>query len=790
MRIAQPTIVEILKGLLIGLLLVVGTFPENDWVYSTGIDMPLHWVFNYIFDQRFAIGEGIVFPHGPLAFLMYPLSENILIATLTTAFLKIGLVFNIFCILEKKETNRWLIALVVAYFISLFAEFNHLVFANILLLYCNYYNHEKLGYKYLAFLLTAFAFFIKSNIAILSGLVCFSFLLYYFVKYKNYKTTALDGMAIVGLLFIGWLGMYGIFSGLINYTVGMFQLAQDNSSAVSFYPSNNWWVLSLFIVIVMLLPFVNRTKKSVYFGVLILLCHFAVWKHGMAREDVSHVYDLLYYTMISFVCLALFDSISSFKTMALSGLALFLLVFNMQFSINYSPAKYTFFGVHNFTGFISDYSSLKTRLIEQSQTNISSNKLPQSVLDTIQNNSVDIYPWDYTIVAANQLNWQPRTVIQSYASYTSWLDNKNAQHFKSPKAPSYIVWEMKKKTQDLNGSDFNSIDNRYLLNDEPASIVEIIRNYSFIYADNKFLVLKKRTIPVQTNQFNLGENNHAWGQWMPVPEKANSLIRAQLTFDKTWIQRLKRFFYKDEQFWVYLKLQNGSVHRYRIVPGNAKDGIWINPYIYNTDEHHSIKEIMFQCSNQAIITKTINVGWESIEFVNEPKCISTFFNLGDSKSGQVEVLSSNSFELNENLNWNKMEEEQRSTIFYTGTKSHMINANQFSSSFIYPLDSIPLGDLRITADCWAQSPEYNYTGNLSMVLTINDPSGNVVYNGLSFDQQLIDPSKWNNVMNSVNYQHNKANCTLGVYIWNISGKDVYIDDFRIMVQHQAPMVAQ
>jgi len=114
MRIDQPKLVEIIKGLLLGLLVVVGTFPENDWVYSTGIDMPLHWVFNYIFDQGFAIGEGIVFPHGPLAFLMYPLSENILIATLTTAFLKIGLVFNIFCILEKKETNRWLIALVVA----------------------------------------------------------------------------------------------------------------------------------------------------------------------------------------------------------------------------------------------------------------------------------------------------------------------------------------------------------------------------------------------------------------------------------------------------------------------------------------------------------------------------------------------------------------------------------------------------------------------------------------------------------------------------------------------------
>jgi hypothetical protein len=49
METYKPTFIEIVKGLLVGLLVVVGTFPENDWSFFTGIDSPLSWAFNYIF---------------------------------------------------------------------------------------------------------------------------------------------------------------------------------------------------------------------------------------------------------------------------------------------------------------------------------------------------------------------------------------------------------------------------------------------------------------------------------------------------------------------------------------------------------------------------------------------------------------------------------------------------------------------------------------------------------------------------------------------------------------------
>ncbi|MCK5840167.1 MAG: hypothetical protein KAG99_09970, partial [Bacteroidales bacterium] len=65
LTIDKPKIIEILKVGFIGILVVIGTFPETDLSFSTGIDPPLSWVFNYIFENGLTTGKHIIFPHGP-----------------------------------------------------------------------------------------------------------------------------------------------------------------------------------------------------------------------------------------------------------------------------------------------------------------------------------------------------------------------------------------------------------------------------------------------------------------------------------------------------------------------------------------------------------------------------------------------------------------------------------------------------------------------------------------------------------------------------------------------------
>src|SRR5690606_2024684 len=195
----------------------------------------------------------------------------------------------------------------------------------------------------------------------------------------------------------------------------------------------------------------------------------------------------------------------------------------------------------------------------------------QQTLEMVSGSTVDIYPWDYSVIAANKLNWRPRVVIQSYASYTSYLDGQNARHLASDQAPDYFLWESDKISKDYNGGDLNSIDNRYLLNDEPQTMLQFMSNYDYCCRDGKYLIYKKRTESVLFKT-HINEAIHVtWNQWVKVPEMNHNLLRAKLKFDKSFLQVVKSFFYKDEQFWIYFKLRSGAIHKYRIVPKNASD---------------------------------------------------------------------------------------------------------------------------------------------------------------------------------------------------------------------------
>lgn len=607
---------EAIKVFALGILIVIGTFPNNDWSFSTGIDQPLKWVFNYICSNGFNIGRGIIFPHGPLAFFMYPLADNVLFVTLAVSGLKVFMVFNVYRLLDNKEESRWLLAFFVTYLICIVAPLQYLILGNIILLYCNYYITERYFYKISAFFLTAFVCYVKAYPGIISVVLFASFSGYYFVRYRSAKQAGYDLALFILFLLSFWLLMFGTFSGIIVYFTGMFHLALDNSSSASFYPDNNWWVLSLFLLAAFLIPFMNKTARSTYFGVLTSLSIFAVWKHAMAREDVFHFGGLIIYMTMLVLVFVLFDSKHRYRNLVYAICAVFLLTMNSPNTVAYRPRQDQIVRVSNFFEFITDYSVLKKRSLTASRNNIASKKLPHAIRDSISNATVDVYPWDYSIIAANELNWRPRVVIQSYAAYTPWLEGKNADHFKSSRAPVYLIWDLDKRPECPAGQTFSSVDNRYLLNDEPQALLQMVRNYRSFYADSTFLVLKKRTIPLDVKSSIIAADQVTWGQWTVVPGGTSGLLRARLTFEKNFIQRAKSFFYKDEEFRISLKFGDGQVKQYKIVPDNAAKGIWINPFIFSLYRKDVVKQIMFGCSNPAIMVKRLNVEWEQTDFGN------------------------------------------------------------------------------------------------------------------------------------------------------------------------------
>jgi hypothetical protein len=780
----KPYLLELLNILVVGIMVVIGTFPENLWTYSTGIDPPLSWAFNYLYDNDLKLGQHIIFPHGPLAFLMYPLPENILIATLVRSVFKILLVYNLYWIIAGtyKEV-RWLLVFIVAFGLSIITGFNHLLLANVILMYCNSYLHKKDVFKYMALTLTALAFYVKAYVAILSGILSLSYILFNFFKSRNLKTIAIDSLVLLATIVLLWLSMYGNLVGFINYIWGMLQLAQDNSSAAAYYPHNNWLVLGLFFFTISIIVLINRTKKFSFFLALIGISVFAAWKHGMARQDIYHVKGFLIYIVTCLLILVLFIRRNNFQNTVLSLLAIFLLSISMKGSVNYFRSKYELFRAQNFIEFVTEFPTLKNRSISVSQREIHKNKLPIAFIDSIGKATVDIYPWDYSFISANNLNWQPRVVINSYAAYTSWLDSQNEKHFNSALAPEILIVEKFKK-RNLNGGTISSIDGRYLLNDEPKTITSIIENYEYWFSNERVQILKRRKEPISLLSEIITSQEATWGEWIQVPKSEGEILRVRLQLKKSFLQKLKAFFYKDEQFWIYLKLENDIIHKYRIVPKNAADGIWITPYFFDNSNVKSVKEIMIKASNQSILKDRIVLEWDGIES-SEKGVVEKLYTDMQAKPGTILFSSINKFEQPEVTYWGELKNEHRSDNAMNGNYSHSVKAKSYSHTLSIPIDSLTDKPFTISAGCWVNASNYKLSKDILLVISIDDKEGNVLWKGKHIDSQIIEKKGWNHVLNYSDYKNEKPDCVLKVYVWNNSDEEVLIDDFRVLVKAKA-----
>ncbi len=755
--------------LLMALAVAVFSFPELDFTFNIGIDPPLKWLYNHLFSESLRMGRDIIFPHGPLAFFMYPLAQNFILATFVTVVLQVAFVFQLFFLIGGSKKTDWLLAAVLAWFVFSLSNFNQLVISNVAIAYLLFLKEGKPVNKYWGLLLTAFAFYVKAWVAIITGTLTFSVLAIVFFRDKNYKQVFIDLAVLLASMYLLWIVMYGSLLGFVDYCVGMFHLAGDNSAAAAYHPQNNWLLVAPFLVVAALLPFFQKTKEGKTFGLLFILSFFAAWKYGMAREDYFHVRTYLFFLLVSMILFVVYNRKKLLVNIPLIVVPAVLFMLNMKNVENPEPLSFHYSGIGNFVKFVLSYSEIKGNSEKQNLKNIESNRLPDEIRRKIADSTVDIYPWDYTIVAANNLNWRARPVIQSYAAYTSWLDGKNAAHFGSNNAPEYFIFDLNKITYDTNGKKLESIDNRYLLNDEPQTMLEIIRNYERVYSDKNFLVFRKRTSAFKIHSKETKLQTAKWHEWIAVPDSASSFTRLKLQLKKSFTGKLKSMLYKDELYYMYYKTSDGQTLKYRIVPQNATDGIWVAPFYTSAGDaapSEKISEIMLVCSDKDMVRNPFLLQWQYFD-ANEAT-MNDFFGKDSLQTPEVYLTEHFGFGA-ENENWKGYNAKKVVNYSYYKQKAYRVDPEIFSPSFTFNTDSLPGLRARITVDCWLKT-FLGSTANL--VIETENAAGQKNWHGIEINRQIVNMGEINHIFNFLDLKEPATN--VSVYIWNNGKKSVMV----------------
>jgi len=791
---------------LLSLVLSAITFPQLNPVYANGIDPPLSWLFNTLIRGNLMLGKEIIFPHGPLAFLMYPLPEggNLLIAMVVYFLAKGTFAFGfITATAQKNRFNQLMVILIAAILLSLLDFL--LILTGIVVIGCYHFlTRRHIAWLLLVFVVSVVALYIKAFVGIvcISIIVPFFMVMIYEVIFEKRPALDLAYIPVVpALIFFTWFILYGTFQGVFRYMKGMTELAGDNSAAVAYYPDNNWWLLGLAICMsVGLFLLHSRDRLRLKIMIILLPSLFATWKYGMAREDYLHAGMLFQYLVFS-IGFFLITLIHRRLLTTVAGVVIILLFFlNLRNVYYYEPVRLTFNGLGTLHNWIGNYEFHADTSRKASERHTLRNRLDPALRQLIGNSTADVFPWDYSFIPANRLNWQPRPVLQSYASYTPWLDLENARHFHSAKAPEFLIWELRKITHDIHDGTMESIDGRYLLNDQPEAMLRILSDYRLVKKQGgtfPVLLFQKRPGSLDIERKILQHDTVAWNQWFDVPSQAIGLQRLKAQIDRNTLGDLKSFLYKDEACFLYMLLENKEIRIFRIVPENAAQGLWVNPLIMNGENDRTdplVTKVMFRNSNPGSMEAKIPVEWEWIRFQDEQgdtlqssfpfEQVYSMFGKTYPRIRNQFLFSSNDLE-SEYPGWSANPSPDHSLPAYSGKTSCRLEGNTFSCAYEIPLDTL-LKDSKdtswlIRADCWALAAR---KCDASLVISIEKEHKPIAWKSVRVNDFMIERGEWNYVTNFLKLSREDletGSVRLKVYAWNIGEQEIWVDDLRVII---------
>jgi hypothetical protein len=448
--------------------------------------------------------------------------------------------------------------------------------------------------------------------------------------------------------FLGWVVFYGVYcsylltqvsyvSLLLNFLSHSLEIAQGYSSAMSTVgnPDQLRIAVAIAFLLIILMCWLAKQKQA---NLAMPLCFilFLSFKHSFVRQDIYHVVN--YFALVPIIL-----SISASKidqscftkriNRSYIGLVFSILALNIYLGISpildvyiarfaaldfessllfptliyqriLDPSQF----VRN-ASFLLNINSLERYIQETSLAQLMPLKMPEPILQLLGNKTVDVIPWEISMTAANQLNWQPRPIFQSYSAYTERLDSINFDSLKN--APrDYLLYS------------FSAIDGRHPFFDEPQAFSYVFCHYIPVsqVAELNLIVLR-RSLSSRCAESHVGEvAKISWGQPYPISVGENEVLRAKIHIHYSFLGKFYKAIFRIPPVFVIANYGD-SQNLFRIIPENSGNGVIISNLPRDSNKALSflegnlssdpIKSFSLHTNSQPFYQPTVEISIES-----------------------------------------------------------------------------------------------------------------------------------------------------------------------------------
>ncbi|MBD2305292.1 hypothetical protein H6G17_07170 [Chroococcidiopsis sp. FACHB-1243] len=412
---------------------------------------------------------------------------------------------------------------------------------------------------------------------------------------------------------------------LVDYLKNSLDVASNYSSAMSLVGSRRELILAVseLALISLLLVLVARAG-NLGFALALFLCLFLAFKHGFVRHSVNHIVIFSWCTLIV-VSLSIpklrVVRLQKFSYLLYFCVLIIALIFWIPIGVS-SPRSITPDKAIANLSHIFNLSSLQASVQANSNNNLAAEKLPASMTSIVEDKKIDIVPWEISLVAANNLNWKPRPIFQSYSAYTTALDNIN---FKSLSAEprDYIFY------------DFSAIDGRHPFFDEPRTFAYIFCNYKlnsylpksvepnkFSYPTNLLLLEKLLSSGCSSSVSTSKMSTVRWNNSQHVEASDRSIILAKVKFTYSLFGKIYKSLFRSPPVTMQVTYADGSKRDYRIIPENSENGVIVSHLPKDDNEALSffrrqlpapVQSFRFHATNSLLYSSTIEINFLSLQ---------------------------------------------------------------------------------------------------------------------------------------------------------------------------------